>query len=74
MKINPMKCSFGIFGKLLKYLMIRRGIIENPDQIRAIKDIPSPTKNKEINALQVGSQHLEGSFLDIKLYVPSFEH
>lgn len=41
MKLNPAKCSFGVSsGKFLGYLVTKRGIEADPDQIRAIRDIP----------------------------------
>ncbi|KAI3719999.1 hypothetical protein L6452_20906 [Arctium lappa] len=37
MKLNPTKCSFGVrAGKFLGYMVTRRGIEANPEQIKAI--------------------------------------
>ncbi|XP_026429944.1 uncharacterized protein LOC113326422 [Papaver somniferum] len=52
MKLNPAKCSFGLSsGKFLRYLMTHRGIEANPEQIRAIREIPSPRTKKEVQKL-----------------------
>ena len=37
LRLNPTKCVFGVdFGKFLGYLVTRRGIEGNPDQIQAL--------------------------------------
>jgi hypothetical protein len=37
-KLNPAKCAFGVpLGKLLEFLVSRRGIEANPDKVKAIK-------------------------------------
>ena len=52
MKLNPAKCSFGVSsGKFLGYIVTHRGIEANPEQIRAIHLIPSPTSVKEVQKL-----------------------
>ncbi|XP_038690528.1 uncharacterized protein LOC119989207 [Tripterygium wilfordii] len=52
MKLNPAKCSFGVAsGKFLGYMVTKRGIEANPDQIRSILNIPSPTCVKDIQRL-----------------------
>ncbi|XP_038688375.1 uncharacterized protein LOC119987518 [Tripterygium wilfordii] len=52
MKLNPTKCSFGVTaGKFLGYIVTQRGIEANPDQIRAILDLPSPKCVKEVQKL-----------------------
>ena len=44
MKLNPTKCSFGIaFDKFLGFMITQSGIEANPDQIKSIMNIPSPT-------------------------------
>lgn len=51
-KLNPMKCAFGVSeGKFLGYVITRKGIEANTDQIKAIQDMPSPTNKKEIQKL-----------------------
>ena len=52
MKLNPTKCSFGVSsGKFLGYLVTKRGIEANPDQIRSIQNIQSPKSIKDIQRL-----------------------
>ena len=52
MKLNPTKCSFGIrAGKFLWYMVTRRGIEANPDQIKVIIQIKSPKNLKEVQRL-----------------------
>ena len=52
MKLNPEKCSFGVSsGKFLGYLVTQRGIEANPDQIRALREMPSPRNKREVQKL-----------------------
>jgi hypothetical protein len=46
MKLNPEKCTFGVpSGKLLRYMVSRRGIDPNPEKVSAI------TKKKPVGTL-----------------------
>ena len=52
MQLNPDKCVFGVTGgKCLGFLVDERGIEANPDKIRAIQDMKSPTSVKEVQKL-----------------------
>ena len=52
MKLNLRKCSFGVgSGKFLGYIVNMRGIEANPDKIRALLEMKSPTKIKELQSL-----------------------
>ena len=52
MKINPAKCAFGVSaGKFLGFIVIHRGIEANPDKIKAVLDMPSPSGIKEVQRL-----------------------
>ena len=52
MKLNPAKCSFGVTsGKFLGYLVTKRGIEANPDQIRSVLNIASPRCVKDVQKL-----------------------
>ncbi|XP_052189983.1 uncharacterized protein LOC127799804 [Diospyros lotus] len=52
MKLNPLKCSFGVaFGKFLGFMVNERGIEANPEKIRALLDMQSPTKTKKVQSL-----------------------
>ena len=52
MKLNPQKCSFGVSsGKFLGFIVNARGIEANPDKIKALIDMPSPRKHKDVQSL-----------------------
>ena len=52
MKLNPAKCAFGMSaGKFLGFIVNHRGIEENPDKIKAVLDMPSPSGIKEVQRL-----------------------
>ena len=49
MKLNPTKYSFGVSaGKFLGFIVNNRGIEANPDKIKAVLDMPSPSNIKEV--------------------------
>ncbi len=49
MKLNPDKCTFGgPSGKHLGFLVSGRGIEANPEKIKAIENMESPTRLKEV--------------------------
>ena len=42
LRLNPKKCTFGVtYGKLLGHIVIERGIKVDPENIRAILDMPA---------------------------------
>nr|ABA97718.2 retrotransposon protein, putative, Ty3-gypsy subclass [Oryza sativa Japonica Group] len=50
--VNPEKCTFGVpSGKLLGFLVSSKGIEANPEKIKAIEDMESPTRLKEVQKL-----------------------
>ena len=52
LKLNPEKCVFGVSsGKLLGFLVSVRGIEANPEKIKAIVQMRSPTTKKEVQKL-----------------------
>ena len=52
MKLNPAKCAFGVsVGKFLGFIVNNRGIEVNPDKIKAVLDMPSPSSIKEVQRL-----------------------
>ena len=52
MKLNLAKCAFGVsVGKFLGFIVNRRGIEANPDKIKAVLDMPSPSGIKEVQRL-----------------------
>ena len=51
MRLNPKKCVFGAkAGKLLGYLISRRGIEANPGKIRDITEMSPLVNTKEVQA------------------------
>ncbi|KAI3685272.1 hypothetical protein L6452_34513 [Arctium lappa] len=52
MKLNPTKYSFGVSArKFFGYMVTRRGIEANPDQIKASVEIKSPRNFKDVQCL-----------------------
>ncbi|GFY92627.1 arginase [Actinidia rufa] len=52
MMLNPSKCIFGVsFGKFLGFLVTKRGIEVNPDQIQALTVMSSPRNIREVQQL-----------------------
>ena len=52
MKLNPAKCAFGVsVGKFMGFIVNHRGIEVNPDKIKALLDMPSPSGIKEVQRL-----------------------
>ncbi|XP_024018846.1 uncharacterized protein LOC112090267 [Morus notabilis] len=52
MKLNPLKCTFGVgSGKFLVFMGSNRGIEANPEKIKALQDMRSPTNPKEVQRL-----------------------
>ena len=52
MKLNPLKCVFGVSsGKFLGFVVTQRGIEANPIQLKAIMDSQAPFSIKEVQQL-----------------------
>ena len=52
MRLNPSKCDFGVgFGKLLGFMVHRRGIEANSEKIQTLVDMRSPAKVKDVQCL-----------------------
>ncbi|CAI9765388.1 unnamed protein product [Fraxinus pennsylvanica] len=52
MRLNPLKCAFGVAsGKFLGYIINQRGIEANPKKIKALIEMRSPQKPKEVQRL-----------------------
>ena len=52
MKLNPSKCAFEVsVGKFLGFIVNNRGIKANPDKIKAVLDMLSPSNIKDIQRL-----------------------
>ena len=49
MKLNPTKCAFGVSSeKFLSFIVNNRGIEANPDKIKVVLDMPSPSSITEV--------------------------
>jgi hypothetical protein len=54
LKLNPIKCSFGVSaGQLLGFLVLAGGIEANPEKIQAILAMGKPTKLHDVQKLAV---------------------
>ncbi|KAK1663062.1 hypothetical protein QYE76_051221 [Lolium multiflorum] len=53
LKLNPTKCSFGVYGRTSRVLVSARGIEANPEKIQAIVTMRKPTKLNEIQQSNV---------------------
>ena len=52
MKLNPAKCAFGVSAeKFLGFIVKHRGIEANPDKIKVVLDMSSPSGIKEVQRL-----------------------
>ena len=52
MKLNLAKCAFGVSaGKFLGFIVNNRGIEANPDKIKVVLDMSSPSSIKEVQRL-----------------------
>ena len=52
MKLNPLKCAFGVAsGKFLSFMVNHRGIETNPEKIQALINMRSPNKMNEVQSL-----------------------
>ncbi|XP_012848582.1 PREDICTED: uncharacterized protein LOC105968491 [Erythranthe guttata] len=52
MKLNPLKCAFGVeAGKFLGYMVTKKGVEANPEKIRAVMDMRPPKSIKEVQTL-----------------------
>jgi hypothetical protein len=52
LKLNPEKCVFGVIkGKILGCLILDKKIEENPDKIKAIKEMEEPKTKNDIQKL-----------------------
>ena len=50
-KLNPLKCAFGVrLGKLLSFMVNQRGIEANPEKIRALLEMSLPRSLKRSSA------------------------
>ena len=49
LRLNPNKCTFGVrSGKLLGFVVSKRGIEVDPAKVKAIREMPEPRTEKEV--------------------------
>lgn len=49
LKLNPAKCAFGVpVGKLLGFIISKKGIELDPSKIKAIQELPPPKSKKDV--------------------------
>ncbi|XP_070007471.1 uncharacterized mitochondrial protein AtMg00860-like [Nicotiana sylvestris] len=49
LKLKPAKCAFGVpAGKLLGFVVSRRGIEFDPSKVKAIQELPPPKNKKDV--------------------------
>ena len=66
MKLNPLKCEFGVsLGKFLGLMVTRRGIEANHIQLKAIMESQTPTSRK-------GVQQLTGRLVALGRFISRF--
>lgn len=52
MKLNPLKCAFGVaFRKFLGFIVNNRGIETNPEKIKTLLNMRSPIWKKDVQNL-----------------------
>jgi hypothetical protein len=52
MKLNPMKCAFGVSsGKFFRFMVSQRGIEVNPEKVKAVLDMQAPRTTKQLQQL-----------------------
>lgn len=62
LKLNAAKCAFAVeSGTFLGYLVTRRGIEADPQQVKAVLNLQPPRKLKEVQKLRGWWQHLTTS-------------
>ncbi|XP_075086281.1 uncharacterized protein LOC142168992 [Nicotiana tabacum] len=59
LKLNRAKCTFGVpTGKLLGFIVSRKGIEMHPSKIKAIKELPPPKNKKDTTQKAIKGQAL----------------
>nr|XP_027095987.1 uncharacterized protein LOC113715883 [Coffea arabica] len=63
LKLNPAKCAFGApAGKLLGFIVSKKGIEIDPAKIKAIRDMPVPKTQKDVKSF-LGKINFIGRFI-----------
>ncbi|XP_052725995.1 uncharacterized protein LOC128194433 [Vigna angularis] len=59
LRLNPAKCTFGVkSGKLLGFVVSQKGIEVDPDKVRAISEMPTPSTEKEVRGFLGGLNYI----------------
>ena len=62
MKLNRLNCVFGVgSGKFLGFMVNQRGIEANPEKIKALLEMSSPKKPKEVGLTKLIRVTRDGS-------------
>ena len=65
MKLNPLKCAFGVnVGRFLGFMVTQRGIEANPAQLKAMLQSSAPSSKKGIQQL-IGRLAALGRFISL---------
>ena len=65
MKLNPLKCAFGIrSGKFLGFMVNQYGIEANPEKIKMLLEMSSTKKPKEVMSL-TGRVAVQSQFVSL---------
>ncbi|XP_049364753.1 uncharacterized protein LOC125829589 [Solanum verrucosum] len=71
LKLNPEKCVFGVpVGKLLGFIVSRRGIELDPSKIKAISDLPPLNSKKETDECQQAFDKIKDYLSNPPVLVP----
>ena len=64
LKLNPAKCTFGATsGKLLGFMVSKKGIEIDPDKVWTIQDLPPPQTMREIRSFMGRLNYIADSSL-----------
>ena len=75
LRLNPQKCVFGVeSGKLLGYMISKKGIEVDPAKAKAIIDMPPPTNLKELRSLQGRIQSIRRFISNLAMRCEPFNH
>ena len=75
LRLNPQKCVFGVeSGKLLSFIISKKGIEVDPAKAKAIIDMPPPTNLKELRSLQGRIQSIRRFISNLAMRCEPFNH
>ena len=75
LRLNPQKCVFGVeSGKLLGFLVSKKGIEVDPAKAKAIINMPPPKNLKELRSLQGRMQWIRRFISNLVMRCEPFNH